>query len=74
MPSDSSPELHPTPRELQLEQVRIGTMTLRVARWPGSAKPVPILLFNGIGGNFELLNPFVAALGDDEADDRTVAR
>jgi poly(3-hydroxyalkanoate) depolymerase len=65
-PSDASPELHPPPRKLQLEQIRIGTMTLRVARWPGSTRPAPILLFNGIGGNFELLDPFVAALGDVE--------
>lgn len=41
-------------------------MTLRVARWPGSSKPAPILLFNGIGGNFELLTPFIQALGDTE--------
>lgn len=63
----NAPEtLHPAPRELQLEQVRVGNMSLRVARWPGAARPAPILLFNGIGGNFELLTPFVAALGDVE--------
>lgn len=56
----------PAPRELRLVHVRVGNMTLRVAHWPGSSRPAPILLFNGIGGNFELLTPFVAALGDVE--------
>lgn len=59
-------DVSPAPRELRLEQVRVGTMTLRVAHWPGRATPAPILLFNGIGGNFELLTPLVAALGDVE--------
>jgi poly(3-hydroxyalkanoate) depolymerase len=56
----------PVAREMQLHEVRVGRMILRVARWPGVSTPAPILLFNGIGGNFELLEPFVAALGDAE--------
>lgn len=63
----NAPEpLDRAPREMHLRQVRVGTMTLRVAHWPGVSSPAPILLFNGIGGNFELLEPFVAALGDAE--------
>lgn len=53
-------------RELKLHQIRVGRMSLRVARWPGPKTRTPILLFNGIGGNFELLDPFVQALGDVE--------
>lgn len=53
-------------REMQLREVRIGSMKIRVARWPGRTEPAPVLLFNGIGGNFELLTPFVSALGDVE--------
>jgi poly(3-hydroxyalkanoate) depolymerase len=33
---------------------------LRVGRWPGRGPP--LLIFNGIGANIELLGPFVAAL------------
>ncbi|MGQ0619955.1 MAG: poly(3-hydroxyalkanoate) depolymerase [Panacagrimonas sp.] len=58
--------LHPPPRKLLLKEVSVGGMTLRVAHWPGTSDPAPILLFNGIGGNFELLTPFVAALGKVE--------
>lgn len=53
-------------RERKLHQIRIGAYDLRVAVWPGSANRVPVLLFNGIGGNLELLEPFVNALGDIE--------
>jgi len=63
---NASDPLHPPPRRLLLKEVRVGKMTLRVAHWPGKSTPAPILLFNGIGGNFELLTPFVAALGDVE--------
>lgn len=53
-------------RPLELTDVKVGNVNLRVARWPGRSKPAPVLLFNGIGGNFELLMPFVDALGDRE--------
>lgn len=47
-------------------QMRVGRYNLRVAVWPGAASRVPILIFNGIGGNLELLLPFIDALGDTE--------
>lgn len=53
-------------REPKLHQFQVGACNLRVAVWPGSAQRTPILLFNGIGGNIELLAPFVDALGDVE--------
>ena len=53
-------------RAVELSQIAIGNMSLRVAVWPGSKTVTPILLFNGIGGNIELLEPFVQALGDVE--------
>lgn len=64
--TDAPDRTDPPMREMRLEQVRIGLMILRVARWPGAAQPAPILVFNGIGGNFELLAPLIAALGDVE--------
>lgn len=53
-------------RELKLRQIRVGSLSLRVAIWPGAADRTPIMLFNGIGGNFELLTPFIDALGPTE--------
>lgn len=55
-----------TERALRLHQFDVGALSLRVAIWPGKDKHrTPILLFNGIGGNMELLSPFVDALGED---------
>ena len=40
---------------------------LRVARRRGDAGPaIPLLIFNGIGANLELLEPFVEALQNIE--------
>jgi len=44
-----------------IETVQVGTQTLRVGRMPGRGGP-PLLMFNGIGGNIELLAPLAAAL------------
>jgi poly(3-hydroxyalkanoate) depolymerase len=49
-----------------LHQLQIGSYNVRVAVWHGDVARTPILLFNGIGGNFELLAPLVEALGDVE--------
>lgn len=65
-PSAIPPPSKPGKRALKLHQIRIGKLSLRVAVWPGDKNRTPILLFNGIGGNFELLMPFVDALGDVE--------
>ncbi|MBL6751424.1 MAG: alpha/beta fold hydrolase [Nevskia sp.] len=57
---------HPAPlRQPHVEFVRIGGQHIRTARWAGNS-PLPLLIFNGIGGNFEILEPLVDALGDHE--------
>src|SRR5262245_42631247 len=40
-----------------IEMLRIGQQWLRVGRQPGRGEGPPLLLFNGIGGNIELLAP-----------------
>lgn len=44
----------------------VGGRTLRVARWLAQSKSdePPLLFFNGIGANIELVAPFARALGD----------
>ncbi|MGQ0836658.1 MAG: poly(3-hydroxyalkanoate) depolymerase, partial [Gammaproteobacteria bacterium] len=46
--------------------VDVDGIMLRVAIQRGSGGGVPLLLFNGIGANFELMFPFMAALDDKE--------
>lgn len=53
-------------RPAQIERLRIGHLYLRVARWPGTPHQPPLLLFNDLGDNFELLAPFIDALCDQE--------
>jgi len=43
--------------------VRAGDQLLRVGRHEGAAKGPPLLMFNGIGGNIELFEPFARLLG-----------
>ena len=47
-----------------VEYVDVDGVMLRVATRPGEG--VPLLLFNGIGANFELVFPFMDALRDKE--------
>jgi poly(3-hydroxyalkanoate) depolymerase len=51
----------PSPaRKPTIELVRVGGRTVRAAHWPapGAGKnPLPILFFNGIGANIELMTP-----------------
>jgi poly(3-hydroxyalkanoate) depolymerase len=47
---------------VELRTVDVGGQRLRVGRWPGRGGGPPLLVFNGIGANIELLAPFVAAL------------
>ena len=47
------------------EIVRIGTQALRVGRQPGNGG-VPLLMFNGIGGNIELLAPIAHRMPERE--------
>jgi poly(3-hydroxyalkanoate) depolymerase len=50
-----------------IEMLRIGRQLLRVGRQPGRGAGVPpLLLFNGIGGNIELLAPIARAMPERE--------
>ncbi|MEJ8821861.1 poly(3-hydroxyalkanoate) depolymerase [Variovorax humicola] len=57
---------------MHIGTITIGDQLLRVgirpgARADGAQTRVPLLLFNGIGANLELVNPFSAELEDTEA-------
>ncbi|MBC8735924.1 poly(3-hydroxyalkanoate) depolymerase [Paraburkholderia sp. UCT31] len=49
---------------MQVQMVDLDGQVLRVATWKGSDASPPLLIFNGIGANLELAEPFVAALED----------
>jgi poly(3-hydroxyalkanoate) depolymerase len=46
--------------------VHVGEQLLRVGRTPGADTGLPLLLFNGIGGNIELLEPLARRLPERE--------
>src|SRR5215471_11864323 len=45
-----------------LEMLKFDAQLLRVGRQAGNGAGVPLLLFNGIGGNIELLAPLARAM------------
>jgi len=49
-------------RAVRTEQVDIDGLSLRAAVWPAQSSHPPLLLFNGLGGNLELMQPFIDAL------------
>jgi poly(3-hydroxyalkanoate) depolymerase len=49
---------------MQIEMVDLGGQKLRVATRRGSDASPPLVIFNGIGANLELVEPFVEALYD----------
>jgi poly(3-hydroxyalkanoate) depolymerase len=49
---------------MQIQTIDLDGQVLRVAVRRGSDASPPLLLFNGIGANLELVEPFVAALDD----------
>ncbi|MFM0504824.1 poly(3-hydroxyalkanoate) depolymerase [Paraburkholderia caffeinilytica] len=49
---------------MSVQLVDLDGQTLRVATWRGSDASPPLLIFNGIGANLELVEPFVRALED----------
>jgi poly(3-hydroxyalkanoate) depolymerase len=53
-----------SPTDPRIEFVDIDGVTLRVAIRPG--RGVPLLVFNGIGANLEVVFPFIAAMRDRE--------
>jgi poly(3-hydroxyalkanoate) depolymerase len=55
------------PAEIDVRQISIRGQSLRVAIKHGAAGRAPLLLFNGIGANWELARPFLEALTDTTA-------
>lgn len=51
---------------MEIRQLDIGGQVLRVGIRAGGSSTPPLLIFNGIGANLELVEPFVAALDDVE--------
>ncbi len=51
-----------TMASVEISTVRIDGQSLRVGVRPGGFEGPPLLIFNGIGANLELLEPFTAAL------------
>jgi poly(3-hydroxyalkanoate) depolymerase len=51
-----------SPGEIVARQIAIDGQSLQVAIKHGSGKQLPLLLFNGIGANWELARPFLEAL------------
>src|SRR5262249_47440561 len=47
---------------MDVRTLELNGQSLRVAIRPGQAEQPPLLLFNGVGANLELLAPFVAVL------------
>jgi poly(3-hydroxyoctanoate) depolymerase len=55
-----------TANPIAIEMVRVGDQLLRVGRTTGGGGRLPLLVFNGIGGNIELLAPFTARMRERE--------
>ena len=49
-----------------IEYVDVDGINLRVAVQRGHGGGIPLLIFNGIGANFELVFPFMAAMDGKE--------
>jgi poly(3-hydroxyalkanoate) depolymerase len=52
---------------MKIDLREVGGQTLRVGIRPGDRSQPPLLLFNGIGANIELVGPFLEALNGPEA-------
>ena len=50
------------PQPFVFRTIDLDGQTIRTAVRPGNSQLVPLLIFNGIGANLELVMPFVAAL------------
>jgi poly(3-hydroxyalkanoate) depolymerase len=55
------------PGEIEVRQISVRGQSLQVAVRHGAAGRPPLLLFNGIGANWELAKPFLNALTDTTA-------
>lgn len=49
-----------------IDMLHVGNQVLRVGRTRGNGRHPPLLMFNGIGGNIELLAPLALALAERE--------
>jgi poly(3-hydroxyalkanoate) depolymerase len=56
-----------TPGEIEAVQMSVGKQRLQVAIKHGGGNLPPLLLFNGIGANWELARPFIEALSNTTA-------
>ena len=59
--------LRSQPGDISVRMMSIGGQTLNVAVKRGAGDRPPLLVFNGIGANWELARPFLAALADTTA-------
>jgi poly(3-hydroxyalkanoate) depolymerase len=64
VPTPATPTRHV--REPHFRYLQVFDHRIRVAVWHGSAERVPLLVFNGIGANVELLAPLADCLPDVE--------
>jgi poly(3-hydroxyoctanoate) depolymerase len=62
MPSQTKTRSAPTESDAGIRYVRVVGQRLKVAIRRGNGTCTPLLIFNGIGANLELLQPFVDAL------------
>ncbi|MEQ8268107.1 MAG: poly(3-hydroxyalkanoate) depolymerase [Parvibaculum sp.] len=51
-------------RQPRYREIRVGSNVLRTAVWEGKGPHLPVLFFNGIGANIELIAPLAEALND----------
>jgi poly(3-hydroxyalkanoate) depolymerase len=63
----NNPTTKPAPTEIDARVIDVGGQKLMVAVRHGSSQRPPLLLFNGIGANWELARPFLTALTDTTA-------
>lgn len=64
MPRSKSAHQPTSGEGFSFSMVQVGKQMIRVGQRPGRSGVPPLLLFNGVGGNAELLEPFVLALRD----------
>jgi pimeloyl-ACP methyl ester carboxylesterase len=63
----NNPASNQAPTEVDARVIDVGGQKLMVAIRHGASPRPPLLLFNGIGANWELARPFLSALTDTTA-------
>jgi poly(3-hydroxyalkanoate) depolymerase len=64
--AEQPPATPESQRAFSIAMLRIGTQLLRVGRQAGTGRGLPLLAFNGIGGNIELLEPLARSMPQRE--------